>query len=258
MHLAVVCCRNCFIGVHIGVNDSRPKEQAGGVFKSNQMTVFAYARVSTQTQAEEGDSLETQVRQVLAYASSRALELSESNVFVERGVSEGQEFGSRPAGSKLLAFLHSGDIVIFPKLDRGFRNTRDALNVLHALKEKGVSVHSIDLGGDVTGNGVGAIIFTILSAFATFERERIASRISKVKQMRKAQGCFVGGRRGFGFNVVEGKKVPNEAEQKLIEEMRVMRSAGQTITSIHRWLNTEQRVKLAYSSLRTALVKPEL
>ena len=218
------------------------------------MTVYAYTRVSTLTQAQDGDSLEAQVRQVLAYASSRALELTESDVFVERGVSGGQEFGSRPAGSKLLASLQSGDIVIFPKLDRGFRNTRDALNVLHTLKEKGVSVHSIDLGGDVTGNGVGAIIFTILSAFATFERERIASRISEVKQMRKAQGYFVGGRRAFGFNVVDGKKVPNPAEQKLIKKMREMRSEGQSLLSVHRWLNDEKGVKLAYSSLRVALL----
>ncbi len=218
------------------------------------MTVYAYTRVSTLTQAQHGDSLETQVRQVLAYASSKALELSESDVVVERGVSGGQEFGSRPAGSTLLASLTCGDIVIFPKLDRGFRNTRDALNVLHALKEMGVSVHSIDLGGDVTGNGVGAIIFTILSAFATFERERIASRISEVKQMRKAQGYFVGGRRAFGFDIVDGKKVPNESEQKLIRKMREMRSAGQSLLAIHRWLNDEQGVKLAYSSLRKSVM----
>jgi DNA invertase Pin-like site-specific DNA recombinase len=219
------------------------------------MTVYAYTRVSTLTQAEDGDSLETQVRQVLAYASSRALELSEADVFVERGVSGGQEFGSRPAGAKLLASLQSSDIVIFPKLDRGFRNTRDALNVLHTLKEKGVSVHSIDLGGDVTGNGVGAIIFTILSAFATFERERIASRISEVKQMRKAQGYFVGGRRAFGFDIVEGKKVPNKSEQKLIGQMQEMKKAGQSLLAIHRWLNEQQGVKLAYSSLRVAITK---
>lgn len=218
------------------------------------MTVYAYARVSTVTQAAEGDSLETQVRQVLAYAASRALDLNEDAVFVEKGVSGGQEFNSRPEGARLLASLASGDIVIFPKLDRGFRNTRDALNVLHTLKEKGVSVHSIDLGGDVTGNGVGAIIFTILSAFATFERERIASRISEVKQLRKSQGYFVGGRRAFGFNVVDGKKVPNPAEQKLIKKMREMRSEGQSLLSIHRWLNDDQGVKLAYSSLRYALL----
>jgi putative DNA-invertase from lambdoid prophage Rac len=49
--------------------------------------------------------------------------------------------------------------------------------------------------------------------------------------MRKAQGYFVGGRRGFGFNIVEGKKVPNEAEQKLIVEMKAMRLAGQSLLS---------------------------
>ena len=221
------------------------------------MTVYAYTRVSTLTQAQDGDSLEAQVRQVLAYASSRALELTESDVFIERGVSGGQEFGTRPAGSKLLASLQSGDIVIFPKLDRGFRNTRDALNVLHTLKEKGVSVHSIDLGGDVTGNGVGAIIFTILSAFATFERERIASRIGEVKQMRKAQGYFVGGRRGFGFDVVDGKKVANEAEQKLIKQMKSMRQQGCSLLSIYRWLNTQNGVRLAYSTVRKTLISAD-
>ena len=214
------------------------------------MTVYAYARVSTIQQANDGDSLDAQVKQVLGYASSRGLVLNETDVFVEKGVSGGQEFNSRPEGSRLLASLGSGDIVIFPKLDRGFRNTRDALNVLHTLKEKGVSVHSIDLGGDVTGNGVGAIIFTILSAFATFERERIASRISEVKQMRKAQGYFVGGRRGFGFNVVEGKKVPNQKEQMLVQEMKKKKANGESMLAIHRWLNGEMNLKLCYSSMR--------
>jgi putative DNA-invertase from lambdoid prophage Rac len=217
------------------------------------MTVYAYARVSTVQQANDGDSLDAQVKQVLGYASSRGMELLEKDVFVERGVSGGQEFNSRPEGARLLASLGSGDIVIFPKLDRGFRNTRDALNVLHTLKEKGVSVHSIDLGGDVTGNGVGAIIFTILSAFATFERERIASRISEVKQMRRAQGYFVGGRRGFGFDVVDGRKVQNRTEQELIAEMKTMREAGSSLLAIHRWLTLEKGVKLAYSSMRMAI-----
>jgi len=217
------------------------------------MTVYAYARVSTLQQANDGDSLDAQVKQVIGYASSRGLELHDESVFVEKGVSGGQEFNSRPEGSRLLACLQSGDIVIFPKLDRGFRNTRDALNVLHTLKEKGVSVHSIDLGGDVTGNGVGAIIFTILSAFATFERERIASRISEVKQMRKAQGYFVGGRRAFGFDVVDGRKVPNGTEQALIAEMKAMREAGSSLLAIHRWLTGEKGVKLAYSTMRQAL-----
>jgi DNA invertase Pin-like site-specific DNA recombinase len=221
------------------------------------MPVYGYVRVSTIQQAKEGDSLEAQIKQVTSYASSRGLDLDQSSVFVERGVSGGLEFNSRPEGSKLLDVIQAGDVLIFPKLDRGFRNTRDALNTLHLLKERDCSVHSIDLGGDVTGNGVGAIIFTILSAFASFERERIASRISEVKQMRKSQGYFVGGRRGFGFNVVEGKKVPNQKEQKLIKEMKRKRKEGESVLAIHKWLNGDGGVRLNYSSLRNLLIENE-
>jgi putative DNA-invertase from lambdoid prophage Rac len=39
----------------------------------------------------------------------------------------------------------------------------------------------IDLGGDVTGNGIAKLIFTILSAVAEAERDRIKERVSVVK-----------------------------------------------------------------------------
>jgi putative DNA-invertase from lambdoid prophage Rac len=219
------------------------------------MTVFGYVRVSTLQQATEGESLETQKKQVLGYAESRGLKLNCEDVFIEKGVSGGAEFKTRPQGARLLEALKDGDTVIFPKLDRGFRNTRDALNTLHDLKERGVSVHSIDLGGDVTGNGVGAIIFTILSAFATFEKDRIATRIKEVKQRRKDEGFYIGGRRGFGFNVVEGVKVPNVEEQKLLNQMKRMKEKGKTVKEIHYWLNDVKNKKLAYSSLRVALLQ---
>jgi putative DNA-invertase from lambdoid prophage Rac len=219
------------------------------------MTVFGYVRVSTLQQATEGESLETQKKQVIGYAESRGLDLPCENVFIERGVSGGAEFKTRPEGARLIELLQAGDTVIFPKLDRGFRNTRDALNTLHDLKEKGVSVHSIDLGGDVTGNGVGAIIFTILSAFATFEKDRIATRIKEVKQRRKDEGFYIGGRRGFGFDVVEGVKVPNVEEQKLLNQMKKMKEKGKSLKEINSWLNNVKGKKLAYSSMRVALNK---
>lgn len=219
------------------------------------MAVFGYVRVSTVQQANEGDSLETQIKQVISYAYSRGLDLDESSVFVEKGVSGGLEFNSRPEGCKLLNVIQSGDVLIFPKLDRGFRSTRDALNTLHFLKERNCSVHSIDLGGEVNGNGIGAIIFTILSAFASFERERIASRISEVKQMKKSQGFYIGGRRGFGFDVVDGKKIANIAEQNMLRKMRRMRERGVSLRQICIWLNEKQGIKLAYSSLRSAMLR---
>lgn len=219
------------------------------------MATYGYVRVSTAQQAIEGESLETQKKQIIGYADSKGLSLSCENIYVEKAVSGGVEFKTRPQGGRLVQSLQQGDIVIFPKLDRGFRNTRDALNTLHDLKEKGVAVHSIDLGGDVTGNGVGAIIFTILSAFASFEKDRIAARIREVKERRKSEGFYVGGRRGFGFDVIKGIKVPNKEEQKLLKQMKQMRDKGKSYRDIHFWLMNKQGVKLAYSSMRLAIVK---
>lgn len=200
------------------------------------MAVFGYVRVSTVTQAREGESLEAQRRQVTSYAASHGLTLPDSNVFVEAGVSGSIEFEKRPEGKRLVDQVGAGDMIVFPKLDRAFRNTRDALNVLHEMKAKGVHIHFIDLGGDVTGNGIGAIVFTILAAFATFERERIATRIREVKQLKKAQGKFTGGKRAFGYDVVDGVKLPRADEQDVIMRMQARRLAGASYRSIEGWL----------------------
>jgi hypothetical protein len=40
----------------------------------------------------------------------------------------------------------------------------DALGTLEQLKEDGIGLRMIDLGGDVCGNGISKLVFTILSA----------------------------------------------------------------------------------------------
>lgn len=62
--------------------------------------------------------------------------------------------------------------------------------------------------------------------------------------MRKSQGYFVGGRRGFGFNVVGSKKVANQKEQKIVQEMKKKKASGESMLAIHRWLNDEMKIKL--------------
>jgi DNA invertase Pin-like site-specific DNA recombinase len=125
--------------------------------------------------------------------------------------------------------------------------------VLHDLKARNVSVHFIDLGGDVTGNGVGAIVFTILSAFATFERERIAARIREVKQLKKAQGKFTGGKAAFGYEVIDGVKIPKPEEQVVIRRMVKMRKAGATYRKIADWLDKTHNRKMTFMGVKHIL-----
>ena len=215
------------------------------------MNTYGYVRVSTLQQANEGESLETQLRQIKSYSELKGFIIPSENLITEKGVSGSLEFEKRPEGSKLFASLQQGDVLIFSKLDRAFRNTRNALNTLHELKERGVSVHFIDLGGDVTNDGIGSVIFTILSAFATFERERIATRIREVKQVQKTEGKFLGGFTRFGFTVIDEKLEKDPAQQAIIKEMKVMRRRGMSLRRISKWVNRTHGVKMSHSTVST-------
>jgi len=163
------------------------------------MAVYSYTRVSTTAQAEEGESLGAQQRRVEGYAMQH--DLTVNRHFVERGVSGSVPLDERPEGKALLAILKPGDVIITPKLDRMFRSALNALGVLEGLKQQGVSLHMIDLGGDVTGNGISKLVFTILSAVAEAERDRIRERIADVKRDQKTRGRFLGGSRPFGWQI---------------------------------------------------------
>lgn len=194
------------------------------------MKVFGYVRVSTAEQANHGESLDTQRQQITGYAMMKGWEVAE--FFVERGVSGSVPLADRPEGQRLLAALRAGDAIVTPKLDRMFRSAADALGTLEAIKEQGVSLHMLDLGGDVCGNGISKLVFTILSAVAENERERIAERIRDVKQHMARQGLYSGGKRQFGYDIVDGRVVPNEAEQAQIADMRAMRAGGASYREI--------------------------
>jgi len=215
------------------------------------MGIYGYVRVSTLQQANEGESLDTQLRQIQSYSVLKGYDIPLENYITERGVSGSLEFERRPEGGKLFEQLTSGDVLIFSKLDRAFRNTRNALNTLHELKQRGVSVHFIDLGGDVTNDGIGSVIFTILSAFATFERERIATRIREVKQVQKSDGKFLGGFTRFGYKVEDARLIPNPEEQLIIREMRDMKRRGMSLRRISAWLNRAHGVQMSHSTVST-------
>jgi putative DNA-invertase from lambdoid prophage Rac len=53
-----------------------------------------------------------------------------------------------------MATLQPGDIVIAAKLDRMFRSAWNAPNVIRDFQRRRVSLWLLDLGGDVSGDGI--------------------------------------------------------------------------------------------------------
>jgi DNA invertase Pin-like site-specific DNA recombinase len=216
------------------------------------VTVYAYARVSTERQADEGVSLDEQIRRIEGRALEQGWQVAE--VFVERGVSGSVPLGDRPEGARLLAVLQPGDIVIAAKLDRMFRSALDALGVIRDFQRQRISLWLLDLGGDVSGDGIARLVLTILAAIAEFERERIGERIRDAKRHQRRSGQYLGGDRPFGWRVGEdGILVEDEAGQRALADMREMRDAGTSFRNIAAQIEQTHAIRISHQGVKRVL-----
>jgi putative DNA-invertase from lambdoid prophage Rac len=215
------------------------------------MATYGYCRVSTLRQANEGESLEVQRRQIEGYALMHGLAVDE--IIIEEGVSGSIPVIDRPAGGALFAKLERGDAVVSPKLDRLFRSALDALTVVEDMRKRGVGLHLLDLGGDISGNGMSKLFLTIAAAFAEAERDRIRERVSQVKADQKNRGRYLGGSLPFGYRRGEsGELVPVDADQEAIREMVALRGQGKALRVIADVMRAKG-VKVSHEGVRAAL-----
>jgi DNA invertase Pin-like site-specific DNA recombinase len=198
---------------------------------TGQSRCYGYCRVSTLDQSENGESLGVQQRQIEGWCHMQGLALDA--LYVERAVSGSVPVSERPEGKRLWAQLQRGDTIIAPKLDRLFRSALDALQTVEALRDRGVSLVLLDLGGDISGNGLSKFFLTIVAAFAEVERDRIRERVRQTKQDQRARGRYCGGIIPFGMCVDEnGALVPMPELQPAIAEMRRLHAEGLSLRKI--------------------------
>lgn len=126
----------------------------------------------------------------------------------------------RPKFQELLTVLEPGDILVVTKLDRFARSTVDAIKTIKMLFEKGVKVHILNMGL-VEDTPTGRLIFSIMSAFAEFERDMIVERTQEGKAIAKQKEDFREGRpRKFSKKQIShGLKLLESHSYKQVEEM---------------------------------------
>lgn len=218
------------------------------------MTVYGYARVSTERQADEGVSLEEQIRRIEGRALEQGWLIAET--FIERGISGSVPLGDRPEGARLVAVLQPGDVVIAAKLDRMFRSAWDALNVIRDFQRRRISLWLLDLGGDVSGDDIAKLVLTILAAIAEFERKRIGERIRDAKRHQRRTGQYLGGDRPFGWRIGEdGALIEDKAEQSALAEMRDLRVAGGSYRSIAAHIKKTRGIQISHQGVKRALAR---
>lgn len=190
----------------------------------------AYIRVSTEGQAQSGESLELQRAKVEAMAQVQDLELVE--LVVDAG--ESAKSLNRPGARKVLAMVEAGEVdaVVVYKLDRLTRSVRDLADLLDTFDRRGVALVSVCESLD-TSTAAGRLVLNVMASVAQWERETIGERTREALQSRRRRGLRAG-EVPFGYAVGEDGEtlIPDSAEGAILDTMRELRAAGYSYQAI--------------------------
>ena len=175
--------------------------------KANSMTIYGYARVST-----DGQTLDAQIEALRAAGAATVFQEKVSGAKTDRAQL-----------AKLMGTLGAGDVLLVTRLDRLARSTRDLLNTLATVAERGALFRSLgDQWADTT-TPHGRLMLTVLGGLAEFERELIRARTGEGRERAKARGVKVGRK---------PKLTPHQRQEALAR-----REAGEGVLDIARSFN---------------------
>jgi DNA invertase Pin-like site-specific DNA recombinase len=138
--------------------------------------IYGYARVST-----DGQSVDAQVKQLRAAGAEKVFREQASGANTDRAQLR-----------RAIGKLEKGDVLMVTRLDRLARSTRDLLNTLAQITDKGAGFRSLaDAWADTT-TAHGRLMLTVLGGLAEFERELIRARTGEGRERAKARGVHMG------------------------------------------------------------------
>jgi DNA invertase Pin-like site-specific DNA recombinase len=174
--------------------------------------IIGYARVST-----DGQTLDAQQAQLRQAGAERVFAEKVSGAVTDR-----------KALAKAIAALEPGDTLLVCRLDRLARSTRDLLNVLATISEKGAAFRSL---ADTT-SAHGKLIIAVLGALAEFERSMILARTADGRARAQARGVRFGCRPKLSPFQVQGALARRANGEALTEIARTFNVSHSTISRL--------------------------
>ncbi|MGD9712069.1 MAG: recombinase family protein [Thermomicrobiales bacterium] len=109
--------------------------------------------------------------------------------------------GRRPVFDEALSRLNAGDTFVVWDLDRAFRSTLDAILTAESLKARKVGMHIMSLNID-TSTPEGELFYTIIAAYAQFERRILRRRTCEGIMAARMRGAQIGRPRRLSDKIV--------------------------------------------------------
>ncbi len=138
--------------------------------------IWGYARVST-----DGQSVEAQVKELRDAGAEKVFRETASGAQTDRAQL-----------ADVMRGLSADDVLMVTRLDRLARSTRDLLNILAQIAERGAGFRSLrDVWAETT-TANGRLMLTVLGGLAEFERELIRSRTGEGRARAASRGVKFG------------------------------------------------------------------
>jgi DNA invertase Pin-like site-specific DNA recombinase len=155
-----------------------------GAFMSKRIAI--YARVSTSSQSPQN-----QIDVLTELANRQGYTIIK--IYTDNGISGTKLTADRPALNELMtdARKRKFDMVLVWSLDRLGRSLKHCLELLQELQELKVDLFFQQQGMD-TSTSSGKLMFSMIGAFAEFERNIIRERVMAGQQRAKANGVKFG------------------------------------------------------------------
>ncbi len=205
--------------------------------------IYGYARISyledDPEQAARGVSIDTQRQHIQSYVAYQQAcgaigdaafggqgwigvreqgEETNDGFYVDRDTSAYKKaFLVRPAGRRLSAVLAAGDHIVFSRLDRAFRNVRDALTTIEIWQRRGIGIHFLDPQVDLS-TAHGRAFLQMSAVWAEFSSALHSERMREVAAQARRQGRSLNGRKAVGWKLAGNAKTP----QPDYEERNIM------------------------------------
>lgn len=172
--------------------------------------VFLYARVSTEEQAVRGLSIESQTIALEEWAKANGHKIVD--LYIDAGISARKPAKKRPELQRLLADARAGkgDLIVFTKLDRWFRNIAEYYKVQEILERCHVDWRTIHEDYD-TSTSSGRLKINIMLSVAQDEADRTSERIKAVFETKRQKLEPLTGQMPYGY-IIEGKKIVKDPQ----------------------------------------------